>query len=271
MPRDATKTLLAVLALSLTPQAALAWDGFHNWYSPASGSSDADPGGGGIIGTGGAQDFGITCANCHVESEGLIALRLTFSPPLESLGGNEGYVPGQTYSVTATLSGEHRGLDGCGQYVSHTNGFAAAFEDVSGTNTGTLVSDSGQRSDACPALDSLRDGSGAWQRPVGTTMVVESCHAVISLETGDQNPRTSWQFQWIAPPAGTGEVTVHYGAVDGDCVMDSFNDDVQTGSIPLQEASTARTPKPRRGLGGGHDWGLLVALALVGVWTRRTG
>ena len=71
------KTLLIAIIVCIASP-ALAWDGPANWYQAADG---ANPGGGGILGTGGGHDHGIKCTDCHVErkTENL-TLGFTFSP-----------------------------------------------------------------------------------------------------------------------------------------------------------------------------------------------
>ena len=57
---------LAALCGITTARMAAAWDGYNNWCDPASGKT---AGGGGIIATGGARDYRITCAHCHIKAD----------------------------------------------------------------------------------------------------------------------------------------------------------------------------------------------------------
>ena len=69
------KTLvLTIVMLAAGP--AFAWDGPAMWYRAA---DDANPGGGGILGTGGGHDHGIKCTDCYVErkSEPNLAFAMT--------------------------------------------------------------------------------------------------------------------------------------------------------------------------------------------------
>lgn len=219
------------LAAWLLPQTALAWDGPDLWYADAAGKQ---PGGGGLLGTGSAGDRGITCAHCHMKAAGTIDLKLDFEPPLPTVGGQPTYAPGQTYQVAATLIGEHLGKSGCGQYLTHTNNFAAAFEDASGKPSGALTSDSGQSSKSCPT---------SMPKPInGTTVLYGDCHGIIS--SGQENV-AAWSFSWTAPPGGTGAVSVYYGVVDGNCDMMSMDDDVKVGKMKLGEATAMVTPPVR--------------------------
>jgi hypothetical protein len=44
-------------------------------------------------------------------------------------------------------------------------------------------------------------------------------------------------FFWTAPPVGSGIVTAYYGVVDGDCMMDSLNDDARAKSFLISEGT----------------------------------
>lgn len=236
--------------------AAWAWDDPGLWYADAAG---AQPGGGGLLGTGSARDRGITCKDCHTNPEGLIDLKIDFTPALPTVGGQPTYAPGQKYQVAVKLIGEHLGLSGCGQYLTHVNNFAASIEDAAGKPAGTLASDSGQNSQSCPPVV---------PKPInGTTVLYGDCHAITS--SGVENT-SAWSFSWTAPASGAGALTLYYGAVDGNCDMMSMNDDVKVGAIKLGEATAlyhpregARSPAPAR-------LAALLALLPVGaVWMRR--
>ena len=252
----ATAASAALLSL-LAPTVAQAWDGPDLWFAPAAGKS---PGGNGVIGTGGALDHNITCASCHMKAESTIDLALDFTPPLPSVGGQPTYTPGQKYTVGVKLVGEHLGLNGCGQYLTHVNNFAATVENASGKLAGVLGSDSGQTSTSCP-----KD----LPKPInGTTVLYGDCHAVIS--SGAEN-LAAWSFVWTAPAAGSGGLTLYYGAVDGDCDMMSMNDDVKMGTIKLGEATAALVLPPRENPSRTAWFGLgLLPLGLAARLRRRT-
>lgn len=250
--------LLAGAAISGATADAFAWDGPALWYQDSAGKS---PGGGGIIGTGGATDHNITCANCHVEAKSQIDLKLDFTPPLDLVGGQTVYSPGQTYQVAVSLVGEHLGTGACGQYLTHVNNFAATVEDQSGKVAGTLMSDAGQSSAACP--------QGMPDPKLGTTILYNDCHAVIS--SGAEN-LSNWSFSWKAPASGSGPITVFYGAVDGDCDMMSMGDDVKMGTIKLGEATALLGPGQGAPAGEGArrlSWLALVPFGLGVVLRRR--
>jgi hypothetical protein len=227
---------------------ALAWDGNRNWEELTTGPTS---GGGGNWGTGGRTDRGITCANCHVGgpafTQGRIGLDFVFTPALESVGGQQGYQPGRRYQVQVRLTGEWRGLSGCGQYLMHMNGFGAAFELGNGQRAGRYETDAGQDSNSCPATIPDNNSTMAY-----TTITYGRCHAVTS--TGTEG-RTTWSLYWTAPAAGSGAVKVSWGAVDGNCDMNSMGDDVKVGSFNLAEGIAQAPPRaPRRLTRPGFDW-----------------
>ena len=209
------KTLVLALLLATTGT-ALAWDGPGMWYRAA---DDANPGGGGILGTGGQHDHGIRCSDCHVQrpSEPALRLDLAYSPTLV----NGSFVPGQRYTVTATLSGVGvacaSGPNGGG--TTKVDNFAASYEDDAGNPAGTLAADSGP----CRTLPQPTDP--------GTTVLDGDCAVIFS----DSKPSTTrWTFTWTAPSSGA--VHVYWGAVDGNCDMMSMGDAVTTGSATLAPA-----------------------------------
>ena len=221
------RSIVLVLALAGN---AYGWDGPELWFAEPTG---ANPGGGGMFGTGSARDYTITCKHCHVEEDesATIAFTLTFSP---ALGPGDSYAPGQTYAITARLTGEFLGLSGCDPLVENHNGFAATFEDGQGRNVGVLRSDSGQVQTSCPAAWPFDGVMGA-----NTTGLYGDCEVIFGV--GDN--RTQWAFQWTAPASGTGPVTIYYGTTDGDCDMMSMGDRSIDGKRVLAEASARRDPR----------------------------
>lgn len=238
--------ILAALAVFGGASTAQAWDGPGQWYESAVAKN---PGGGGIVGTGSAMDHNILCAHCHTEAMNQIDLKFDFMPPLDMVGGQPVYSPGKTYQVAVNLTGEHLGTSGCGQYLSHTNSFAATFENASGKLAGTLTSAAGQSSANCP--QTMPDPK------LGSTLLYNDCHAIFS--NGQQN-ETSWSFSWTAPAAGAGTVTMYYGAVDGNCDMMSMGDDVKMGNMKLGEGMAFLRPEPTS---SGHRYAWLTLLPLT--------
>lgn len=212
--------VIALICAASSP--ALAWDGPGMWYRAA---DDANPGGGGILGTGGAHDHGIKCSDCHVArvAEPGLAFSLTFSPALV----NGGYAANQRYTVTAKLAGAQLGV-GCTAQdptMHNTDNFAAAFEGDDGRVAGSLAADDGQTSPSC-ALPS--------PAPAGTTALDGDCAVVFAQGRFDID---TWTFTWTAPASGA--VHVSWGAVDGNCDMMSMNDAVVAGTQTLSPGPSA--------------------------------
>lgn len=211
--------VLVFVVITFAASRAFAWDGPDAWYRAA----DADnPGGGGIMGTGGAHDHGITCRECHTErtDEPALALQFSFTPALPASGAASTYVPGQRYRVAVTLANASLGPP-CGQYMTHTDGFGATFEGANGAAVGVLETDSGQIATSCPATAPM-------STTAGTTGLYDDCKVIFSKGTPDIS---AWTFYWTAPSAGA--VRMFYGGVDGDCDMMSMGDAVVVGSMTL--------------------------------------
>lgn len=193
----------------------------NSWHMPAHGTR---AGAGGIYGTGGTSEYGITCAHCHIDGAGLIDARITPTPAWSDVGGQMAYTPGRTYAIDFVMTDEHLGL---GQGMNNLNGFALMIEDESGNVIRGYQTDSGVGSQACP---------GQWPQtaPTGTTYVYGDCHGVLYVPRANE---TQWHFNWTAPAAGAGTLIVYWGVVDGDSAGDSsLDDDVKIGTLRLVEA-----------------------------------
>ncbi len=117
--------------------------------------------------TGSPGDGGL-CTECHGGSGSTTAGLITSNIP------TGGYVPGTTYTITATnpLSGTAK------------MGFEVSPQNISGTQLGTLI-------------------AGPGNQLVGSDKYVTHLLA--------NNTTNTWTFSWVAPAAGTGAVTF-YGA-----------------------------------------------------------
>lgn len=220
-------SLLIGAALVLPAAGALAYPFGRSWHDRADGnpSNGGRAGAGGIYGTGGQTDYGITCAHCHIGAQGKIDVQNTPTPAWQMVNNQAAYKPGQTYQITLNMLNEWKGLN---QMNNNLNGFAATFENQSGKVAGTLISDSGVDSGACPANYPANN-------PATTTYVYGDCHAVLYVPHPNT---TSWSFSWKAPAAGAGQVTLFYSVVDGDHAdKSSLDDDVKSGTVKLVEGN----------------------------------
>jgi hypothetical protein len=225
--------LFFALVFLFAAMPAFAWDGPALWQE----ATNQDYGGGGVWATGGKQDFGINCTHCHKRPSTMptpsVDLQFTFNPPLQGTGKT--YSPGQRYQVTTQLTGETLGLT-CDPGMANNNGFTTTFELANGQRAGALESDWGQRSTSCPRVLPSYINSGGYTIYVadGGTVTYGDCHAVAAAALAST---TSWTFFWTAPAAGAGNVTVFYGVVDGNCDMNSLNDDSRAASFVLAEGT----------------------------------
>ena len=227
--------VLAALAIlvgsALLPLGARAFPREDFWHMPASGVAGTNrAGAGGIYGTGGRTDFGVRCSHCHVRGAGTIDVRIDAAPAFTDLGGGDlGYVPGQRYAITVNMLGEHARHMPTAMDV---NGFALTVEDASGRVSGRFVTDAGQDSMSCPSSNPYPMPA---MRPAGrTTFMYGDCHAVLFL---GHARLTRWSFDWIAPAAGAGDLTMFAGLVDGDTGGDSsLEDDTVERTYALREA-----------------------------------
>ncbi len=111
-----------------------------------------------------------------------------------------GYVAGQTYLITVTNN-----IAGSGKY-----GFEVSPQNASGTQLGTLVAGT------------------------GSTLVSGSKYIA---QSNASSTTKSWTFSWIAPVAGTGQVTF-YGAM-----ARKYPGVVTLSSLVVQEALTTGLPE----------------------------
>ena len=139
------------------------------FYPTASNSNSfGSPGGK----TGSPADIG-NCTGCHSSAVQGQGAQITTNIP------SAGYIPGDTYTITATI---FLGLGG-----TDPKGFEVTCEEnTNNTKTGSFG-----------LIDAV------------TTQFTNNNNAVTHTASG--NNLSSWSFNWVAPPAGTGDITF-YGA-----------------------------------------------------------
>jgi hypothetical protein len=123
--------------------------------------------GGAPAGYTGSPADGLNCTHCNNGSASTVQNWIT------SDVGPEGYLPGQTYAITCTVTG------------SGKKGFEVSPQNGAGDLLGTLIAGSGSK-------------------------LVGSNKYITHTSSSNSNPKI-WTFQWVAPVAGTGSVTF-YGA-----------------------------------------------------------
>lgn len=230
MNRKAIFSITAASVLLLSATAAIAFPFGKSWHDAADGTkaTNGRAGAGGIYGMGSAGDHGITCANCHINAKGMIDVTVVPTPAWQVVNNAPAYKPGQAYSITLTMTGEHRGLN---QGNDNLNGFAATIEDQGGKVKGVLTSDADPtaNSTTCKAAYPANNPAS------GTSYIYGDCHGMIYIPRANT---TTWTFKWTAPAAGAGQLTLFYGVVDGDHDgKSSLDDDVKMGTVKLSEGS----------------------------------
>jgi hypothetical protein len=231
----------ALIILSIVSLPALAWEIPCNWTNDTTTAAN-EAGGGGLFATGGKKDYSITCSACHLETlttpaASTIDTNLAFVPALTMVGNVPTFMPGQRYQVTVTLTGENRGMSGCGSPSDNINTFALTVEDATGATIGLLESDTGQSSTSCLTGLSSMNCMGTLPMSGGTTFMAGDCHAV----AGYGSNRTTWTFFWTAPSGtATTEVTFFWGAVDGDCKMNSLRDEVKEKRLVVRRSGAMK-------------------------------
>ena len=224
---------------------------------------DAEPvqgvGGGGRAFVGAARDSGHTCAVCHVDAPGRIAVHLEADP----VDLFDGYQPGARYLLKVVLIDEWAGLswaangNDCGDVdvtpwrPCDDNGFAMQIDDGRGTPVGSFGS----------------DGCGAPSAADADVRVLADGTAI--THAGALHDRVSWSFCWTAPADGTDDLFLHLGVVDGsggdgtkDNPNDPFNDDVVSATLTLPRSGTTSPAGGCATVGAGPDAGALVLLLL---------
>lgn len=236
------------LAIVLSSAAALAFPKLRYWDNTANSAQAgaAAPHNGQqqnnkyrIYYTGGAKDYFMNCAHCHIKGnnpQGMIGATITPSPAWQIVNNQKAYQPGATYTITIAMTGEHLGMGA--NPADNGNGMTATFEDAGGNPIGAMASDAANNGNPAFAAGFTCPANAPVPEPMGpTTYMFGDCRAVMSTQ-GPAAGVTSWTFKWKAPAAGKGTVTLYYGIVDGDHhEQDCLNDDVKVGNIPLLEGN----------------------------------
>jgi hypothetical protein len=124
--------------------------------------------------SGSPGDGGASCTQCHTGTAQQATGWITSNIPAS------GYVPGQTYTITAT--GTHNGVQ--------KFGFELTAEDADAAKKGTFIITNAAQTKLVNGAKAVTHTSGG--------------------NTPSGNSKT-WTFDWTAPAAGTGQVTF-YGA-----------------------------------------------------------
>jgi len=150
------KHYFAILAIAIAAAAALYAFSGDNGYKYPSGAP---------AGYTGSPGDGQSCTACHGGTASTISGILTSDVP------PTGYIAGNTYTFTVTLTG------------SGKKGFEASPQSPAGALLGTLIAGSGNH----------LTGSGKY----------------VTQSQSNSASTATWNFQWVAPAPGTGTVTMY--------------------------------------------------------------
>lgn len=145
-----------------------------------------------------------TCLDCHggTSNSNSSSVTLTFS------GTNNTYEPGQTYTITVDASA------GTSRY-----GFQAITLNGSNQMAGSFT---------------VTDGARTQIRTSGSKAYVSHKQG----GTGANNQATSWSFDWTAPAAGTGDVTLYTSVLAANGNGGTSGDNLHLKSLTLIEATS---------------------------------
>lgn len=158
--------------------------------------------GGSPAGRTGSPADGLTCAtsNCHAGTASVSPTQIIASNVPAS-----GYIPGQTYSITAAVA-----QTGIVRY-----GFEISPQSTNGTLLGQLIVTNAT-----------------------TTKIVGSKYITHTASGTAGTTGRTWSFNWVAPVAGTGDVTF-YGAFNYTNNSNSSSGDiVRTNTLVISEDQT---------------------------------
>ena len=232
MNRTTPLLIAVVVATTLVGTAAVYAFPFNkSWNEASTGVAGTNrAGAGGYFGTGGRTDKGIKCSHCHIKGPGLIGVMMTVTPAFGSANGDDQYTPGTRYTY-------HDDDDRRAQPPRHDEQQERDGRDHRGRERPPrrpvhLRRRPGHRRvpDGQPLPRRARGGVACPARP-------RSCTATVTASCRSISPHlTAWTFDWVAPAAGAGDLTLYLGMVDGDSDgSSSLNDDTLERSLPLRE------------------------------------
>lgn len=166
------------------------------YSSPAHGYGSGAP-----AGATGSPSDGSNCSACHSGTASNDVGLITSNIPAS------GYVPGSTYTITATVN----------DASINKFGFQISPQDASGNLKGTIVVTNGT------ATQLLGSGKYITHKSGGTA------------GTGTR----SWSFNWIAPAAGSGNVTFYGSFLLANANSSTSGDQVKLSNMTVIEDLTA--------------------------------
>ena len=239
------KRIIGFFMMALVLLVAPAVHAFPNLYFWQVAADSANGGAGFLYGTGSTTELGVTCALCHIKAPGTLDTTVTPSPAWAQKNGSAAYIPGQLYTISVALVNETKGL---GLGAKNLNGMVLTIENQAGQGVGLFTNDDNVANavntntciqvplsppQAAGQLQANLTARGATTYLISPSATGGKCYTVVSVNTMNL---ATWKFTWKAPVAGTGPVTIYYGAVDGlNGGSSSLQDDVKQGTVKLVE------------------------------------
>lgn len=199
-----TLGLTAFFILIIVIASSIGNEGVHSVYARVAGS----PGN-----YSGSPSDGNSCVQCHTGSAVNSGVG---TPSISAPGLVSGYVPGQTYTITASII--ETGIFDFGFQVT-------AERDANNAKTGTFI---------------LTDAVNT-RFPFNLTTILTSITHTNSGTAGF-NSRT-WTFDWTAPGAGTGSVTFYGSFNSANGTGQSNGDKIYTTSLNVIEGGVGMEEK----------------------------
>ncbi|MFN8145193.1 MAG: choice-of-anchor V domain-containing protein [Bacteroidia bacterium] len=191
-----------------------------------------------------------TCIDCHGDYSANMA---GGSIAISGITGGS-YTPGTTYNLSITVARSGMTVFGLGcEALTSSN-----------TNAGTLVI----------------TNSAETQLKSATVSGVSRQSVVHQLDGGATNNTHTFNFNWTAPAAGTGNVTLYYAGIAGDHDGNESGDYVYNGSLALTEGGGCNAPAQPGAISGtmsvcagsAHTYSVTaVSGATSYVWTLPSG
>jgi hypothetical protein len=248
---------LIACALVLVASPARAFDDPSQFSGNFPGSATLGASAEGVYFTGAARFASQTCASCHTGGPGKVGLRLNTS---DSDLFAVGYQASTVYKLQVELTNEQEGLafststctdppgpkDTYAYLQCNNNNFALEVDDANevalrGRFCASQPSVSGGVV-SCPNADPFGDVTQV--ATDGTAIFGNRTYDPNDTKTVTRNGATTWEFFWVSPPAGSGPVTFHIGAVDGNGGtgiaandQDPYGDDTVSAQFFVQEAN----------------------------------
>lgn len=166
------------------------------YSSPAIGNSSGSP-----AGRTGSPGDGMNCTSCHSGTALPQAGLITSNIPIE------GYIPGQTYTITGTIT-----TSGKTKF-----GFEISPQNTTGNLKGTLILTNTSATQLVGSGKYITHKSSGTSFPSGTAL---------------------WSFDWTAPVTGSGDLTFYGAFNSSNSNGSSSGDAISLSSLAVSEAPT---------------------------------